>query len=391
VIPITRPLFGEEEIAAIARTLESGWVAQGPAVAEFEGKVAAYTGATHAVATSSGTTALHAAVAALGAGPGDEVVVPAFTWVSTANVIQHLGATAVFCDIDLTTFNMDPAALEDCITARTVGIVPVHLFGLSADLEPILQTASRHGLWVLEDCACSLGGFYRGTHTGRLGDAGCFSFHPRKSVTTGEGGMVVTDVAGLAERTRSLCDHGTATDSEADGSGTAFLLSDYDGLGFNFRLTDLQGALGSVQMDRLAGVLEARRQVALAYDEALDDLDWLTTPTVPDGVVHAYQAYVCLFRPAEPSLDSVHSLNEQRNALMTELDRRGVATRQGTHAPVLTRLYRERYGIRPEEFPNAVLADRLSIALPLYPQLTAADQDTVVSALRTSIGVASRH
>lgn len=389
MIPITKPLIGDEELAAVARTLESGWVAQGPAVAEFEAKVANFTGAAHAVATSSGTTALHAALAALGLGPGDEVVVPAFTWVSTANVVHHLGAKAVFCDIDLATYNMNAAAFEGCITPRTVGVIPVHLFGLSADLEQILQTAARHGLWVLEDCACSLGGLYHGTHTGRLGDAGCFSFHPRKSVTTGEGGMVVTNSAALAERTRSLCDHGSATDPEADGSGNAFLLSDYDELGFNFRLTDIQGALGSAQMDRLEDVLAARRRVAASYDDALRELDWLATPMVPDGLVHAYQAYVCLFRPAAPSLDNVRRLNEQRNALMTELDRRGVATRQGTHAPVLTRLYRERYGVRPADFPNAVLADRLSVALPLYPQLTSADQETVVSALRTSIAVAS--
>ena len=149
MIPITKPLFGDEELAAVARTLESGWVAQGPAVAEFEAKVANFTGAAHAVATSSGTTALHAALAALGAGPGDEVVVPAFTWVSTANVVHHLGAKAVFCDIDLATYNLDAAAFEGCITPRTVGVIPVHLFGLSADLEQILQTAARHGLWVL--------------------------------------------------------------------------------------------------------------------------------------------------------------------------------------------------------------------------------------------------
>jgi perosamine synthetase len=383
-IPIAKPLIGEEELRAVQRPLESGWVVQGPEVRAFEEKVCAYTGAPHAVATSSGTTALHAALAALGLRPGDEVIVPAFTWVSTANVVEHLGGKAVFCDVDLATFNIDPGRLDQLVTPRTVGIIPAHLFGLPADLDEVIAVARRHALWVLEDCACSLGGWYRGRHTGRFGELGCFSFHPRKSVTTGEGGMVTTEREDLAARVRSLCDHGAARESEHDESGHAFLLSDYDELGFNFRLTDIQGALGSAQMDRVEAVLEGRRRRAAAYDEALAELDWLATPTVPDYVVHGYQAYVCLFRPSEPTLANVRGLNERRNALMAELDRRGIATRQGTHAPVLTRLYRERFGVRPEDFPNSVLADRLSIALPLYPQLTDDEQATVVGELQVA-------
>ena len=196
--------------------------------------------------------------------------------------------------------------------------------------------------------------------------------------------MVVTGDDDLAERTRSLCDHGSAVGPEADGSGHSFLLSDYDDLGFNFRLTDIQGALGSAQMDRIEDVLARRRARAAEYDRALADVEWLDTPVVPGGLVHGYQAYVCLFRPEGPRLDNVRDLNERRNALMAMLDRRGVATRQGTHAPVLTRLYRERYGVRAEEFPNSVLADRLSIALPLYPQMTEDEQATVVRELRAA-------
>lgn len=381
-IPIAKPLIGPEELEAVRRPLESGWVVQGPEVHAFEEKVRAYTGAPHAVAASSGTTALHLALAALGLEPRDEVIVPAFTWVSTANVVHHLGGTAVFCDVDLATFNLDPAHLEGLVTERTVGVVPVHLFGLPAPMAEVLAFAQRHGLWVLEDCACSLGAWVGDVHTGLLGALGCLSFHPRKSVTTGEGGMVITNDAELAARSRSLCDHGAAAaPDEENGSGHAFLLSDYDGLGFNFRLTDIQGAIGSAQMDRLGDVLAGRRAVAARYTEVLAGADWLVTPSVPNGVTHGWQAYVCLYRPEEPSLANVRELNERRNALMSRLDERGVATRQGTHAPVLTRLYRERYGVRPEDFPNAVLADRLSIALPLYPQLTDAEQATVVEEL----------
>ena len=268
-IPIAKPLIGAEELEAVRRPLESGWVVQGPEVHAFEEKVCAYTGAAHAVAASSGTTALHVALAALGVEPGDEVIVPAFTWVSTANVVHHLGGRAVFCDIDLATFNLDVAQLESLVTPKTVGIVPVHLFGLPARMAEVLAVAQRHGLWVLEDCACSLGGWIGDVHTGLLGDLGCLSFHPRKSVTTGEGGMVFTADAELAARARSLCDHGAASAPEENGSGHAFLLSDYDGLGFNFRLTDIQGAVGSAQMDRLPEVLAGRRARAEAYTEQL--------------------------------------------------------------------------------------------------------------------------
>ena len=185
-IPITKPLFGDEELRAVQRPLESGWVVQGPYVAEFEQKFRDYTGAAHAVATSSCTTALQIAMVALGVEPGDEVVVPGFTWVATANVVAERGGKPVFCDVDLTTYNVDVAQLETLVTERTVGLVPVHLFGLAADLDPILELARSRGLWVVEDAACSLGGWYRGRHTGTFGDLAAFSFHPRKSITTGE-------------------------------------------------------------------------------------------------------------------------------------------------------------------------------------------------------------
>ena len=382
-IPITRVVFGEEELRAVQIPLETGWVVQGPFVQEFEEKFAAYTGTPNALATSSGTTALHVALAALDVDPGDEVIVPAFTWVSTANVVEHLGGRAVFCDIDLATYNVDAAAIEPLITERTVGIVPVHLFGLSADLDPILELARARGLWVLEDCACSFGGWYRGRHTGTLGDAGAFSFHPRKSITTGEGGMVTTASDDLAALVCSLRDHGASkSDHERHEEAGGFLLSEYEHLGFNFRLTDIQGALGSAQMDRADEVLEGRRRAAAAYDTLLARVDWLRPPVVPDWAVHGYQAYVCLFAPEEPTLDNVHELHARRNEIMTALEREGISTRQGTHAPVLTGFYARKYGLRPERFANSVLADRLSLALPLYPQLTEDEQERVVTALR---------
>jgi perosamine synthetase len=381
-IPITKPLFGPEEMAAVQKPLETGWVVQGPYVKQFEERFCSFTGASFAVATSSCTTALHIAVAALGVRPGDEVIVPAFTWVSTANVVEYMGARPVFCDIDLRSFNIDVAHIAGLITERTVGIIPVHLFGLCADMAPILELANRYHLWVLEDAACGFGAWYCGTHAGQFGDAGCFSFHPRKSITTGEGGMITTAKPELARLSRSLRDHGASrTDFDRHQSKASFYLAEYNHLGYNFRLTDIQGAIGCVQMERAPGILAARTQAAQRYDELLADSDWLEMPLVPQGYVHGYQAYVCLYRPDMPTLDNVERLHQERNTLMARLEERGIATRQGTHAATLQGYYVQKYGFQPEQFPTAYLADRLSLTLPLYAQMTADDQEYVVESL----------
>jgi perosamine synthetase len=386
-IPIARPLFGEEEIAAVAEPLRNGWVVQGPKVAEFEQRFAAFTAAKHAVAASNCTTALHMAVAALDLKPGDEVIVPAFTWVSTANIVEYMGATPVFCDIDLDTFNIDVSRIEALITPKTAGILPVHLFGLCADMDPILEIARRHGLWVVEDAACAFGGWYRGRHAGTFGDAGCFSFHPRKSITTGEGGMITTANDELARKTRSLRDHGASrSDHARHHAASAFLLADYDDVGYNYRMTDLQAAVGCVQMDRAQSILDTRTARARVYDIALRGLDWLRTPVVPDDYVHGYQAYVCLFRPETPTLANLASIEQRRNAIMTALEDEGIATRQGTHAAALTGFYRRKYGIEPEHFPNSAIAERATLTLPLFPQMTDEEQQEVCERLRRSMG-----
>jgi perosamine synthetase len=382
-IPITKPVFGEEELSALQAPLESGWVVQGPRVAEFERRFADYTDAPHAVATSSCTTALHLAVAALGLGPADEVIVPAFTWVSTANVVEYMGATPVFCDVDLATFNIDPALIEPRITERTVGMIPVHLFGLCADMDAIGVLARECGLWLVEDAACAFGARQGGRHAGTLGDAGCFSFHPRKSITTGEGGMLTTGRDDIDHLARTLRDHGASrSDRDRHDAPEAFVLADYEHLGYNYRLTDIQGALGCVQMDRADWILGRRGEIAARYDELLADLDWLTAPRVPAGYLHGYQAYVCLFAPEVPTLDNVEDLHRRRNQLMRRLEQAGVATRQGTHAPVILGYYRRKYDLSVERFPNAYIADRLTLTLPLYPQMTEAEQDRVVDELR---------
>ena len=368
MIPISKPYLGQAELEAVRAPLESGWLVQGPSVAEFERRFAAVCGIEHAVATTSCTTALHAAIHALGAGPGDEVIVPAFTWIATPNAVAYTGATPVFCDIELATFNLDPAALEAAVSERTVGIVPVHLFGRLAPMDAVDAVARRHGLWVLEDAACAFGARRGETHAGGFGDAGCFSFHPRKSITTGEGGMVLTADAALADHVRRLRDHGgSRSDFARHGAPRSFDLAEYAELGFNYRMTDLQGALGLAQLDRADWLLGERARLAARYTEALADLDWLALPAVPEGETHGWQSYVTLHAG-------------DREPLMLALEAGGIATRAGTLAVHRTALY----GQPADACPAATAAEERSIALPLYPGLGDAEQDQVIEALHAA-------
>ncbi|MBY0493482.1 MAG: DegT/DnrJ/EryC1/StrS family aminotransferase [Cyanobacteria bacterium] len=386
-IPITKPFFGAEELRAIQEPLEAGWVVQGPFVQRFEKQFVDFTGARFAAAASSCTTALHLAVAALKLSPGDDVLVPAFTWVATANVVEYMGARPVFVDIDLDSFNIDPELAGAAVTAKTVGMIPVHLFGLCADMPRLSALAKKRSLWTIEDAACAFGTWSRGKHAGTFGEFGCFSFHPRKSITTGEGGMVTTMNPELHALVSSLRDHGASrTDRQRHESGGGFLLASYPYLGYNYRLTDIQGALGSVQMTRAQTLLDGRTRAAARYSERLAGFDWLALPAVPNGDVHGWQSYVCLFRPEPPSMSNVARLHAQRNAVMARMEAQGIATRQGTHAPTIQEFYATKYRIRPEDFPNAYLADRLSLSLPLYPQMTDAEIETVVTALGEAIG-----
>lgn len=382
-IPITKPFFGPEEMRAVQLPLESGWVVQGTFVRKFEEKFSAFTGAPFSIATTSCTTALHIAVAAMGLKLGDEVIVPAFTWISTPNVVEYMGAKPIFCDVHLNTFNINPKQIETLITPKTVGIIPVHLFGLCSDMDPILKLAQKHHLWVIEDAACAFGSWYHGHHAGTLGEIGCFSFHPRKSITTGEGGMITTSQTEIDGVSRILRDHGASrTDFDRDAMKSAFLLSDYNHLGYNYRMTDIQGALGCAQMERAKWILEERTKRAHLYDEILRSVEWLDLPEVPNGYIHGYQAYVCLFRAQEPTLKNVDRLHRQRNDLMMRLEEKEISTRQGTHAPVIQGYYVEKYKLRPEQFPDAYLVDKLSLTLPLYVQMTEAEQEFVCQNLR---------
>jgi perosamine synthetase len=381
-IPISRPYFGDEERAAIVEPLETGWVVQGPKVAEFERLFGAYTGAANSVATSSCTTALHLSLVALGIRPGDEVIVPSFTWVATANAVEMVGARPVFVDIELDTFNLDLDRVEAAVTDRTRAIIPVSLFGVSAPIDAVMEVAARRGLKVIEDAACAVGAWYDGRHAGTIADAGCFSFHPRKAITTGEGGMVITADADLAQLVRSLRDHGASrSDLTRHLSKRSYVLPEFDRVGYNYRMTDIQGALGVAQMARLEAILELRTERARVYDRWLQEIDWLRPQALPPGCRHGYQSYVCLYRPDDPSLSNLEELHQGRNNLMDSLEAAGIATRPGTHAVHTLGFYRRKYGIKPEDVPNSLIADRLTIALPLYAQMTPDEQEYVLEHL----------
>ncbi len=372
-ISITKPYFTEDEERAVREVLASGWVSQGPRVAAFEEAFASYVGARYAVATSSCTSALHLVLAALGIRPSDEVLVPAFTYVATANVVEYQHARPVFVDIDRRTFNVDASKLEEKITKRTKAILPVHLFGLAADMDPILEIARRHDLAVIEDAACGVGALYKGRHVGTFGTAGCFSFHPRKVFTTGEGGMIVTNDHTLAGRFQMLRSHGATASDWDRHRGQGFLLPAFEELGYNYRMTDLQAAIGTAQLKKVKWILERRRQLAEAYTASFQAMPGLSSPHEPDGCLHAYQAYVVLVQ------------SELRDLLVTHLQKAGIATRPGTHAVHALGYYRHKYGFREEDCPSAWKAERGSVTLPLYPQMVDEEQKRVIESVEEAV------
>ena len=378
-IPIARTNLLNSEINAVLDPLRSGWLVQGPKVKEFEEKWSNFSGAEHSIAVTSCTSALHLSLAASGFGAGDEAIVPAFTWISTANVVEHLGGKVVFCDIDLGTFNIDVTQIESKISERTKAILPVHLFGLPVDMDPILDLALQYNLIVVEDAACGFGSKYKGKHVGTFGDTGCFSFHPRKAITTGEGGMVTTNDSKLADKICRLRDHGAAmSDLQRHLGARPYLLSDHPDAGYNQRMTDLQGSLGSAQMDRADDIVFERSRIAEKYDNAFAILDWLKTPPNKVGYEHGYQSYACLFEPEAINENSVSRINGIRNSWMDKLQKDGVSTRPATHAVHMLSYYKDKYGIKPTDFPNSYAADHCSLSLPLFHGMKEDEQDFVI-------------
>jgi perosamine synthetase len=367
VIPFSRPYFSGGEAVAVAEVIESRWVTQGPRVRDFENAFARTVGAKHAVAVTNCTAALHLALMASGVGHGDEVVVPSLSFVATANAVRQTGAQPIFADIDPATYNLSPAAAAGAITPRTKAIMPVHQIGLPADMDEFAALARDHDLALVQDAATALGARYRDQRIGSLPSLACFSFHPRKVITTGEGGMIVTPDGDLAARLRRLRHHGMSISDLDRHDADEVEFESYDEVGFNHRMTDVQAALGLCQLDVLDAALAARRRLAARYSEAITGLANLEPPHEPRDRRHSFQSYaVRLTGPAD------------RDDLIRRLHRDGIETRRGVTAIHLQTAYRNH---SHRALPATEQAAGDTLLLPLYPELTDAEQDLVLERL----------
>ena len=357
MIPIAKPMIGDEEKQAVLEVLDSGILAQGPRVKAFEDGFAALCGVKHAIATSSGTTALHVALLAHEIGPGDEVITTPFTFIASANSILYTGATPVFVDIDPVTFNLDPAQIEAAITPRTKALMPVHLFGLVCDMDPILALAEAHGLALIEDACQAHGAEYHGRKAGSFG-TGCFSLYPTKNMTSAEGGMITTDDDEIAARCRILRQHGMQRRYY------------HDAVGYNFRMTDVHAAIGLAQLGKLEKHNEARIRNAAYLSQHLTGV---VTPTVPEGSHHVFHQY------------TIRVTDGQRDAVLEGLGQRGIGT--GVYYPVPVhqqRIYEE--SCRGLTLPEAERAAQEVLSLPVHPGLSAQDLEAIVAAVNDLTG-----
>ncbi|HEY1793752.1 MAG TPA: DegT/DnrJ/EryC1/StrS family aminotransferase [Opitutaceae bacterium] len=369
--------MGEEEIALVAQTIRSGWITQGPKVAEFEAAFRTRTGSRHAVAVSNCTTALQLALIAAGVANGDEVIVTPHSFIATANAILHCGAVPVFVDIDPTTLNMDASRVDSAITRRTKAIMAVHQVGRPADLKALSAIATRHNILLVEDAACAIGSTFEGKPIGAndYSPLVCFSFHPRKIISTGDGGMITTSDAGLERRLRLLRQHGMSVNDLERHKSSTVVNESYPILGFNFRLTDVQAAIGLAQIERLASIIERRRAIAARYDELLAGVPCLETYTEPPNARWNQQTYIIRLRGAPV---------DKRDKFMKRLLEDGVSSRRGIMSIHREECYVSRFG--KQSFPESEAASDQCVCLPLYTQMNDADISTVAAAVRRYVG-----
>jgi perosamine synthetase len=366
-IPVIVPVLGEEEAQAAADVVRSGWVAQGPRVAEFERAFAAVVGAGHGVAVSSCTAALHLALVVLGVGPGDEVVVPSLSFIATANAARYVGATPVFADVDLATGNVTPATIDAVRTARTRAVIAVHQGGVPADVDALRAACDDWGVALVEDAACAAGSTLRGRPASAGALLAAWSFHPRKVITTGEGGMLTTHHPQLAARLRRLREHGMNVSAAERHASARPVLEGYLETGFNYRMTDIQAAVGVVQLRKLDALVTRRRQLAAGYHRLLADVAGLSPVRDPAYGTSNFQSFWVLLEGGG------------RDAALAALAAAGVSARRGIMAAHLEPAYAD---VRCAALPNTERLTRDSLILPLYHEMTGVEQEYIVDVLR---------
>jgi perosamine synthetase len=371
LIRLTVPYIDENEYQAVQGVLKSGFLVQGSNVARFEEEIARYVGTKYAVALSSGTASLHLSLLVSGVKPGDRVAVTAYSWIATANVIELCGAKPLFVDILPDTFNLDPDELVKVLEKELKGkkrtgdikaVIPVHVFGQVADMEAIKEVADQYNLTIIEDAACALGAKWNNRQAGAWGSLGCFSFHPRKAITTGEGGVITTNDNDSYRHIRALRNHGF----DADREPPDFIMP-----GFNYRLTEFQGALGIEQLNKLDQIIASRKELTSNYNLLLKNTPF-KTPFNPLKSDPVYQSYVILLPD---------SLIEKREKIIEKLRSKDIETTIGTLHMPLTHYYRKRYGFRPGDFPVTDKISRSSMTLPIYMGLEKESQEKIVHQL----------
>lgn len=368
-IPLTRPYFDADDIEEIKKVLDSGWVAQGPKVKEFEEGVARKIGSKHAVAVTNCTAALHLALLCSGISSGDEVLVADYTFPATGHAVLYCGAKPVFVDIYPDTYNIDPEKIEQLVTENTKAIIPVHTFGQPARMDEILDIARNNNLIVIEDAACALGAKYKRKYAGAIGDIGCFSFHARKGITTGEGGMLVTNDDEVAKKARHLSTFGMMSAWEREKKGK-FSVPEFVDVGFNYKMSDITAAIGVAQLRRLDRIIERKRTLAQYWDTRLDEIEGIKKPYADPNTISIYQSYVALI---DPKLD--------RNKMIQELSSSGIQTQIGTYASHMQPVYHA-----PQTCPCSQDVFHRAISLPMYFTLQETVIDEVAEAIQHTIG-----
>jgi perosamine synthetase len=366
LIPVAKPYLNEAEAQAAYDTVMSGWVTQGPRVQEFEEKFAAYAGSRYAVAVSNCTTGLHLAMIISGIGEGDEVICPSLSYIATANSIKYVGAKPVFAEVN-EDYNLDITDAEKKITSRTKAILLVHQIGMPADIDAFKKQAEKHGLIIIEDAACAIGSKYKGVRVGTHSDLVCFSFHPRKVITTGDGGMITTNRQDYAERLKLLRQHGMSVNPLLRHQSGKIIFEDHLEVAYNYRMTDIQAAVGVKQLEKLETLIAERRKIALCYNEAFGKLSSVRIPKEKEGYCSNYQSYSLYIKPNAPI---------SRNELMEKLLEKGISTRRGVMTSHRETAYKNEYsGLTLPVSED--LCDR-SIVLPLYVPMKEEDMNYVV-------------